>query len=231
MLNAVMLVCNRPQLTEQALGTLFGNSRLEQNLTIVDDCSDFAAGSIVLKYANRNRIKVTVLRPAHPVNVTARLRNLGVYWSEKMFGRGEYLYLSDNDAYFTEGWDEMLVKAYSVVRDRFKLLGPYRHPYHRPGVEITLGCGYVAASTDAVQGIGHFMEWDTWDKYGPLDDQGALGTNNSEDFAFCQRIVQDGFLVGSVQPELVHNCGLTGTAGKPSPGAEVMERIPGVLRL
>ena len=230
--NAVMLVKDRFALTQQALATFFENSRLDWTLTIVDDGSKFATQQLLTVVSVRPN--VTIVRAPKEVCCTARMRNLGVYWSEKMFGRGVSLYLSDNDAYFTPGWDEALSIAYwKADSEGYKLIGPYRHPYHLPSKNnvVRLPSNYEVVSTDAVQGIGHQMRWETWDKYGPLDDQGAIGTNMSEDWAFCQRIVKDGFLVGSIQPEVVHNCGIHGTNGKPSPGAEVMERIPGVLML
>jgi len=147
-----------------------------------------------------------------------------------MFGRGEYLYVMDNDGYYTEGWDEKLVTALQARPDRFKLLGPYRHPYHQPsGVWTPSGIiKYVVSETDAVQGIGHLMSWETWDDYGPYDAN-AKGTNQSEDYAFCRRIVDYGFLVGSIQPDVVYNCGLTDTQGRPCVGIEAMStRVPGV---
>jgi len=220
MLNAVMLVRDRDALTSQALQTFFNNSALDWTLTIVDDGSKFQTRCLLDRYSNQDG--VTILRAPKPVGVTGRMRNLGVYWSEKMFGRGDYLYLSDNDAYFTKSWDVALTHALEE-HGEFLLLGPYRHPYHLANHVI----GNVMA-TDAVQGLGHLMSWHTWDLYGPLDAH-ATGTNQSEDFKFCQQIVADGFLVGSIQPDVVYNCGRTGTNGKPSPGADVMPRIAGVF--
>lgn len=230
MLNAVMLVRDRPLLTHQALVTFLTNSRLEWTLTLVDDCSHFQTRSLLDGYKTVGKVQVIHLGSA--TNNTAMVRNLGVYWSEHYFGRGEALYLSDNDAYFTEGWDDSLMRALSVREDRIKLIGPYRHPYHHAnGIEVTLGIpGYVFAETDAVQGIGHLMRWPTWDKYGPLKEHigQGMGTNQSEDYDFCRKIVDDGYLVGSIQPNVVYNCGITGTNGKPSPGADLIERVKGV---
>lgn len=194
---------------------------------IVDDASDYMTREVIDKAVKAEGDGISVVRVSS-CGVTGRLKNLGVYWSEKMFGRGEYLYVMDNDGYYTEGWDQHIVKCldYTSVR----LVGPYKHPYHQtnwPALPLDLDQQYSFHPTDAVQGIGHFMAWETWDKYGPLDAH-AIGTNQSEDYAFCRKIVDDGYLVGSIQPEVVHNCGFTGTNGKPSPGAEVMTRIPGI---
>ena len=220
MLNAVMLVRDRYALTSQAISTFLNHSALDWTLTIVDDGSKFQTRQMLDHYADVDSI--AVLRAPKSVGVTGRMRNLGVYWSERMFGRGDYLYLSDNDAYFTKSWDVHLVEALEE-HGEFKLLGPYRHPYHLPNRQVN-----NVVATDAVQGLGHLMSWHTWDLYGPLDAH-APGTNQSEDFKFCQQIIADGFLVGSIQPDVVYNCGLTGTNSKPSPGAEVMARIPNVF--
>lgn len=235
--NAVMLAKDRPLLTQQAISTFINHSELEWSLTIVDDDSAFQTYKTLDNWS-RKSAGIQVIHVAPAVCNTACLRNLGVYWSEKMFPKGEFLYLSDNDAYFTKGWDETLARAFiEAERYNYRLVGPYKHPYHQPheGKDV-LVCvpsqipPVEVVSTDAVQGIGHLMRWETWDKYGPLVwHQGrGHGANQSEDHWFCQQIVKDGFLVGSIQPNVVYNCGLTGSNGKPSPGAELIEKMAGV---
>ena len=66
------------------------------------------------------------------------------------------------------------------------------------------------------------MRWEMWDKYGPLDAH-AVGPGQSEDWKFCQDIIKDGGLVGSLQPHLVFNCGITNSLGDDSPGADQMQ--------
>jgi hypothetical protein len=196
----------------------------------VDDGSNFMTQSILKEVEAAYPEQVTMLRLPVGCGVLGRLKNLGVYWSEKTFGRGEYLYVMDNDGYYTPGWDIKLTCAYELAEQQIalRLLGPYRHPYHQPNTQALIGVQQIAI-TDAVQGLGHLMAWSVWDKYGPYDAN-APGTNQSEDYALCRRIVDDGFLVGSIQPEVVYNCGLTDTQGKPCVGIEVMgERVRGVL--
>jgi hypothetical protein len=53
-------------------------------------------------------------------------------------------------------------------------------------------------------------------------DAHAKGVGQSEDWAFCQKIIKDGGRVGSVYPRVVFNCGITNSYGQPSPGADVM---------
>jgi len=232
--NAIMLVRNRPLLTKQAITTFLAHSKYDWTLTVIDDASDFQTQTLLDGLASQPRIRV--LRHMRVTSNTALSRNLGVHFSQRFFGRGDYLYLSDNDAFFLPSWDHYLIHAYQDVQDTYRLLGPYRHPYHHPhkeGTEVVELGGRMmkVVSTDAVQGIGHLMTWETWDRWGPLVEHPGvgLGTNQSEDFDFCQRIVKDGFRVGSLEPFVVLNCGITGTDGKPSPGADLIERVEGVF--
>jgi glycosyltransferase involved in cell wall biosynthesis len=228
MLNAVMIVKDRYRLTKQALDSFIANSKLEWNVTIVDDCSTYHTERLLLY--KQQQPNITVIRLQKPCGVIGCLKNLGVWWSETTFGRSDFLYIADNDGYFTPEWDSKLFFAFAAGEvHNLKLLGSYRHPYHLPNETIQTGGSILeVVSTDAVQGLGHLMRWETWDKYGPYAAD-APGTNQSEDYAFCRRIVDDGFLVGSIQPDVVLNCGLTDTYGKPCVGAEAMPKIEGVI--
>jgi glycosyltransferase involved in cell wall biosynthesis len=230
-LNAVMVVRNRPRLTHQTLESFIRNSNLPWNLVVVDDASD-AITSKVLRYFADNKTLLEIIRVTKHCGVIGKLKNLGIYWSEKVFGRGEWLYVMDNDGYYTEGWDQSLITLMTGASFRgYKLLGPYRHPYHCPNSTMTIDDlpNHKAVSTDAVQGLGHLMSWQTWDTYGPYDAN-APGTNQSEDYALCRRIVEGGFRVGSIQPNVVYNCGITDSQGKPCIGIECMtERVEGVI--
>lgn len=225
--NITMLVHNRPRLTEQALVSLYANTNWDSfNLTVIDDDSDeLGCGGWDLLMKQEN---ATILRLEKSKHVTGMARNLSVYWAEKYWGRGDYLYLSDNDVYFEKGWLESLVTAYEWVKQhRVKLLGPYRHPYHLPN-RVLKGVGHDVALVDAVIGLGHFMEWHTWDVVGPLEAN-APGTNQSEDFAFCQRIIKSGHFVGCLEPAVVKNCGLVDSAGRPAIGIETLVRHSGLV--
>ena len=65
------------------------------------------------------------------------------------------------------------------------------------------------------------MKWDIWDEYGPQDAH-APGVCQSEDWKFCQDIIQDGGRVGSIYPRVVLNCGITNSMGEKAPGWDVM---------
>ena len=103
--NVVMLVRDRYQLTEQALSSLYENTPREQfNLVIVDDSSqDFRTLNLIKRFSKEN---CAVLRIDNSQHVLARAKNLGVFWSQQTFGRGDWLYLSDSDVWFSPGWLE-----------------------------------------------------------------------------------------------------------------------------
>lgn len=227
--NIVMLVKDRDRLTNQCLDSLAKNTPLDlYNLTIVDDCSKTPLEDWYAFRGSTERIgwkpmPVTVVRVGSG-SITGRARNLGIYWAEKYWGRGDYLYLTDNDVYFTPGWLEKMVSTFEPVNKEYAfVLGGWNHPFLQPNGEVPWEkYGMPKVHThDAVAGASQLMRWKTWDKYGPLDAH-AVGVGQSEDWKFCQDIIKGGGRVGSIYPRVVFNCGVTNSFGQPSPGADVM---------
>jgi GT2 family glycosyltransferase len=137
--------------------------------------------------------------------------------------RAHFLYHSDSDVYFLPSWLDALIKAYETF-PQVKLFGAGCHPYLHTNLVLEKD-GLVVHTKDAIPGFTAFMDWETWDKYGPYDEhKGIMG---SEDWAFCQRIVKDGFYVASLWPELVIHCGKTNSDGNPATGHELIKEIPG----
>lgn len=223
-----MLVKDRKQLTRQALVSLGQHTQVDWNLTIVDDCSRTDVWQMLCDYCTLFQHKTTLLtmmaRSPHS-GCVGGLKNLGVELSARRFGRGEWLYLSDNDVYFTEHWAEQLIAvAKAKTLSKFRLFGGQNHPYHHPIDEPHPGfCTY-----GAVAGTSWLMPWNTWDNYGPLDAN-APGVGQSEDTAFCNRITSDGYLVGAMNPAVVLDTGITQTDGSLSVGHEVKRKVRGVL--
>lgn len=213
--NCVMIAHNRPRLTAQAMRSLGNNAPKElYNLTVIDDCSF----NTVLALDDNT----TVLRIQNSKGITGQARNLGVYFAEKYWGRGDYLYLSDNDVYFTPGWLYSMIETMVIFKDaNTPLIGGWNHPFLQPKESIAMGNGLCLKSHDAVTGASQMMRWETWDKFSPLDAH-APGVGQSEDWAFCQKIIKDGGRVGSIYPRCIYNTGLTNSLGQPSPGADVM---------
>ena len=143
--------------------------------------------------------------------------------------RLEYLYHSDNDVYFTPGWLEVLIEEYEMVKHKVKILGGSSHPFHFPFEDMP--CSKVKL-IHALAGYSHFMEWAVWDKYGPYSvsdvhpDHGRI--MGSEDWLISVKVKDDGYHVGAIFPEIVHNTGITNTYGKPTTGSEHIKTFEGV---
>jgi len=234
----IVLVTNfiRRRLLSQTLHTLYENTPEDQfNLTIV--CDGFPSEADLITIGQRENS--TVISEWPPCHIIGRLKNLGAYWSERQFWRGEWICFIDDDLAFFPGWLGKLVNnldtfsnGRSMVSDEkvdsgLRIVGSIRHPYH--GVNATIEFGNQTTEiTDAVAGYCHFMRWETWDKYGPYDAH-AKGTGQSEDYAICRKIVEDGGRVGYIHPPVMAHCGITNSEGKPILGGDLIERAPGVI--
>lgn len=232
MINIVMLIKNRPRLTEQALTTLIANTDVPWNLTVIEDDGNAAPDvwqtSATVKILTEHP-NVAYLINARSKGITGQVRNLGVYWSEKYFGRGDWLVLCDNDVAFFPHWANSLSWEIGRGGNEVKLLGGCRHPFHAVNGRIRQRSdGTLIEETDAVAGYLQMMLWNTWDEYGPLDAH-AVGTGQSEDYAFCRKIVAAGGKVGYIHPPVCAHCGITNTDGSPAIGAEKIERLPGLI--
>lgn len=229
--NIVMLVHERPTLTGQALYTLFRNTPAELfNLTVVADGNLTAQSNLIrtdtLRVFTAGKRDIIWLDAAPQVGVTGRMRNLGIYTAEKHFGRGDFLCLLDNDLYFTPGWLAYLVDALIKCEPiGYRMLGGWNHPYMKPredpSARYRFANGKRIESHDAVAGACQLVRWETFVKYGPFDAH-AKGVGQSEDWKFCQDIIKDGFLVGSIYPRVVLNAGLLNSFGEKSPGYDEM---------
>src|SRR6185312_5715738 len=127
----IVLITNgsRPRLLEQTLRTLYENTQADQfNLTMVMDGSwlDLPETAQGMMYAD-----ATCFMSMWPAcHIIGRLKNLGAYWTEKQFGRGEWLLFVDDDVAFMPGWLEKMQAAFEM-RNQLRLLGGVRHPYHQ----------------------------------------------------------------------------------------------------
>jgi len=235
--NCVLLVRDRPRLTRQTLDTLVKNTSGDYNVMIVDDASGPDTQAIIAEFVRPN---VRFIRFNEPVGIVGALRNAGANSSEWTFGRGDWLYFSDNDVAFEAGWLEKMTH-WLTAGERYaeiKALGGYRHPYHqyhdvfsdfhkdehgrydRDKDNVVL--------TDAVAGYSMLMRWSTFEKYGPFDAN-QKGVGASEDFAYCQRIIKDGGKVGYIHPPVLSHTGISNSDGKPAVGAEHFRRVEGVI--
>lgn len=220
-LNIVMLVHNRPRLTRQALESLEQNTVGTWNLTVVDDNSNWETMQMLTQWmTDRQWADHLYLHQIFPTLGPGRARNEGIKASERIFERSDLLYLCDNDFYALPGWDQILVNAFlEAEKHRFKVLAGYCHPYNQTVRSYQTEAGTIHEK-QAIGLLSTLMRWETYDMYGPYDPSPSI--NGSEDFAFCQKVKADGFKVGCVWPWVILNCGLTGSNGKYSPGAELI---------
>lgn len=232
MTNIVLLVRDRPRLTEQCLRTLYECTEPGSfNLTVLDDGSRPETARIIDSYQSQ-KLNMETVRFILPVGIVGFLRNVGAGASERFFGRGEFLYFSDNDVAFLPGWLPAMQNRMKLVQVSYQRMdlcfvaGGYQHPYHATNTDLQ--CFH---ETDAVAGYSHLMTWDTWDGFGPYESH-AKGVCQSEDHAFCQKVSNAAggrTVVGYVHPPVILNCGITNSEGKPAIGSEAFEHREGYI--
>ena len=233
MTNIVMIAKGRPRLTTQALNSIYEKEHDAYSLVIVDDGSSapwnpFTPDSLEVQLPRFTMsYRAIFLRLSRSKGIVGLARNIGASVSEQYWGRGDFLCFLDNDVAITNPhWLELLACSLEL-NQKVKILGGCQHPYH--GTNQSLDAyGASVHVTDAVAGYSLFMRWETWDKYGPFPaNQPGIGA--SEDFALCRRVVDDGGLVGYINPPVLAHCGITNTDGKPATGADQFKRVEGLL--
>src|SRR6266850_1414021 len=227
MTNIVMITRDRPRLTSQALVSISQNTPRESyTLTVVDDGSTdpwYNDESAPILSLATDRAWLRLLPGLH---ILGGLRNAGAWYSEKLFGRGDYLCFLDNDICVTrKGW---LERMWGMIRYRpeCKVLGGIRHPFHAVNSKSLGIYEFCAEYTDAVAGYSMMMSWETYDRFGPFVEN-AQGTGQSEDYALCRKVVDAGYKVGYIHPHVLLHCGITNSDGKPATGADQFIREDG----
>src|ERR1041385_5657926 len=220
-----MLVKDRPNLTRQALQSIYHHTARDQfNLMIMDDNSGAATKSVIFNFYGIENSCHLVSQYSRSIGVLGFLRNVGAQVSEKVFGRGDWLCFLDNDVAVFEGWLPNLIHGANFLHHG--VLGGQRHPYHQVSAPIIPGRPIL--EVDAVAGYSMFMSWSTWDRFGPFDAN-AKGIGQSEDWAFSQRVKKGGGIVGYIHPHVLAHLGVTYSLGKPATGHEAFERFPGLI--
>lgn len=219
--NIVMITNGkRPRLLNQSLETLLANTAADLFSLVVVFEEPGTLGVEICTYLSSRIKNVSILSVEPALHILSRLKNLGAYWSEKQFARGDWLMICDDDIAFLPGWLERMT---FTVGPSLGLLGGVRHPYH--GVNERIGNVEV---TDAVAGYCHFMRWEMWDRFGPYEGN-AEGIGQSEDFAFSRKFVDAGYKVGYITPPAIAHCGITNSQGRRAIGSDQFERIAGLL--
>ena len=238
MTNIVVLCHGRHQLTMQCINSIRMNTkRGEYTLTIVsDDEKDFRVSNFLRDQVLHNPKDTTMVAITGGNHCLGALKNLGISHSRMTFGAPDYLCVLDNDVCMFQSWLNTLIEKYDGCKMRMAILGGVRHPYHQSNAYIGSGVDL----TDAVAGYCHFLSWEAHHEltkdlarreYTHLYVADAPGIGQSEDFEVCQRAKSRGAEVGYVNPPVMAHCGITNSKGEPIAGAELIERIPGVMYL
>jgi GT2 family glycosyltransferase len=238
MVNFTMLAFNRPRLTRQALDSLRPVPK-DLNITIYNNGLDEFHGMDGESEAN-TAYWVSVFCAGQPnawtycgyneERGTGESRNHVIKSSEQAFGRGDYLYLSDNDVFFYPAIFEKLVPIYEYAWTLgFKVLAGYNHPFHIPIASYPVfGGGKQKISeireVQAVALQSMLMKWEVWDKYGPFNETPPGRVCMGEDVDFCHKITADGGKLGVVHPPLLVNTGITNSFGERIPGWEMVQK-------
>jgi len=200
-----MLSYGRPRLLEQALRTLQQHTPPEAyRLTMFNDEAKLGTGTA---------------------------RNEVIRLAEKEKGRLDYLYLSDLDVAFTQGWLATLIAAYERGRNELHMgaIGGYCHPYHQPTERHAYASNIDIGITWALPTQSMLMTWDMFDRYGPFATTSPGKVNCGEDWLFTERMRADGLRVGAVYPHVVLNTGRKDSFGKLMIGHELVQDIPGLI--
>lgn len=223
---SVCVVCkDRWELTRQALESIQDNTDLDAiRFHLVDDVSVAEVYLEIDQWIIANRLAVNFVHEGRTLGVGGA-KNLAAMHAS--LDQSKYLCLLDNDIVCKLGWLETLIDAYENAKlFGYKLLGGYAHPFNQTNcrhVPFMTTRQFELHEKNAVDGLCHFMEWETWDRFGPYDSH-AQGVRQSEDFAFCRKIVDAGFKVGVVWPHVIENHGVVDTFGEKIPGWELVEK-------
>lgn len=252
MTNIVMLIgpdlYHRYRLIRQALESLLAHTVPgTYNLTLVLDTCGFRelaiTNSVIRDLPGDLATSLQVRNSGHTLS---QLKNLGVAWSEQRFGRGgpgDWLYISDSDVWFSEGWLEKLISTAEFIEPfKFKLWGGQVHPFHQPIGDPVGGNPWNGSWMDEshpkhklvswqehsiLDGPSWLMRWTTWDQHGPFDRTTAPGVCQSEEYPFCGRLTAGGGRIGVISPHVVVHTGLTHLNGHDCVGrAEREAMIP-----
>lgn len=229
MVNVTMLVANRPELTKQALESIGDLSNA--TVAIRDAGMNGEVHRVVREWGVDKQMAYAI--SPNPLG-TGPARNSVIDLSERLFTRGDYLYLSDDDVYWTQpDWLEVLTTAYDEAWDHgFRAIGCYNHPFNRPcAPPIPLKCGVNICEVWALATQSMLMSWSVWDDFGPFCETPVGKVCQSEDVDFGNRIRNAGFKLGIVAPALLANCGITNSFGEKIVGWEMVydQRPKGVI--
>lgn len=232
--NIIIPVHNRWEHTKQTLDSLFKNTNPDLfDLWVVNDGSDNETTLNLERYHaekwGKEKLWFFLIHHKEAIGPGATRNKICsdiIKYNPSQQYKYKYLYHSDNDVFFKENWLSRLILAYECFeKHNIRVLGASCHPYLQNNEKIE-EYPFVVGVKDAVSGYSQLMTWETWEKYGPFDESMRNAEKKimgSEDWAFCQKIIQDGYKVGSIEPEVVIPTGKTNTYSEKATGHETFK--------
>lgn len=215
MISIIMPVKNRYKLTEQAVKSLYKNTKTQFNLVVVDDASDDGnAFKILCDMYGARYIRMDETKGP------GAARNAGAAVSKC----SPYIYFTDNDVYFEEGWD---IDCMTVLDQNIMgIVGADGHPLHSVVETRVVSDVLVCISTNQV-GYSMMLRRGVWEKYGPFKHF-PIGLYGAEDTTLCNTIKDNGYDIGYLSSRKVYHCGLVRSDGQKALGYEhfVSQSIP-----
>ena len=224
--NITMLVANRPRLTKQALDSIGDLS--DATVTI----RDAGMNTEVFDAVNKWTLSIPTVRLGYSICPdplgTGPARNQVIEFSEKQFGRGNYLYISDEDVFYKRhDWLSILIKSYEESwKYRYRMIGAYNHPYNGPiaGEQWVKSGEYAVYPVYALASQSILMRWSVFDEFGPFCQTPAGKVCQSEDVDLSNKIRAAGYKVGVISPALLVNTGITNSFGEKIVGWEMVAK-------
>lgn len=194
---------NRLNLAKQTLESLKKNTPRDlYELIVVDD--DSTDGT--REWLKTQDIDVLIENDSHSCGAS---KNKGV-----LATTCEYIYISDADMYFGEGWYKDLIKVYPRISEM--ILGCVGHPYWET-IKTFKDGNIEIHITEQQPGNSWMITKDIWNKCGPLLEGVGAGVDDTE---FCNRAKKLGIYVGHLNSSVYH-CGLKRADGTPTYGADL----------
>lgn len=199
---------NRLNLAKQTLESLKKNTPrdLYQLIVVDDDSTDGTR-----EWLKTQDIDVLIENDSHSCGAS---KNKGVLASTC-----EYIYISDADMYFGEGWYKDLIKVYPRIPEM--ILGCVGHPFWKTLKTFKDGDIEIHI-TEQQPGNSWLITRDIWNKCGPLLEGVGAGVDDTE---FCNRAKKLGIYVGHLNSPVYH-CGLKRADGTPTYGADLQVDFP-----
>jgi GT2 family glycosyltransferase len=206
---------NRLKLLEQTLTSLFTNSTYPVYPIVIDNGSPSDFQTNLQELADQELIRYYPLPQTIGIGTC---RNFGAAIAPSH----KFIYFSDNDVYFTPGWDEKMITTLQSL-PKIGILGGLRHPYH--GVIDTLSCpipGYQVTISDQQAGYSMLLKRTVWNEVGPFCLTGSKDYGQ-EDANLCNRFRAAGYQIAALDPGVIIHCGLTRADGTETVGQKQLQ--------